>query len=98
MRKHGVGHHSSVEETLAWVVPGPPFPFGFGTAQTITQGQTKTLASSDVAIIFSTIGGGQATATADMIAPLFIGQEWTFSWSSGATCRRRRPSSRRLAS
>ena len=79
MRKHGVGHHSPIEETLAWITPGPP-PEGFPTAQTITQGQTKTLRVTDAAIIFDTSAGAQATATADMITPLFIGQEWTFSW------------------
>jgi len=79
MRGHANGHHAAIEETLAWVTPSPS-PSGSGTAQTITEGQTKTLRNTDVAVIFDTSGGGQATATADMIAPSFIGQEWTFSW------------------
>ena len=49
-----------------------------GTSVTITSGQTKTLLATDTAIIFDTSGG--TTATADMIAPSYIGQTWTFSW------------------
>lgn len=49
-----------------------------GTSVTITSGQTTTLLATDTAIIFDTSGG--TTATADMIAPSYIGQTWTFSW------------------
>ena len=66
-----------------WV---PSFgPSGIETAHTIHEGETYTLIPTDVAIIFDTSGGPQATATADMLGPSitdpwYIGREWLFSW------------------
>ena len=48
------------------------------TAVTISSGQTTSLINTDTAIRFDTSGG--TTATADMIAPSFVGQRWSFYW------------------
>jgi hypothetical protein len=50
-----------------------------GTAPpAVVSGATYTLSSSDAVIRFDTTGG--TTATAQMIAPSYIGQRWVFYW------------------
>ena len=51
---------------------------GAETAVTIDSGATTSLLATDTAIRFDTTGG--TTATAQMIAPSYIGQKWTFYW------------------
>jgi hypothetical protein len=49
-----------------------------GTSATVVSGQTYNLLATDTVIRFDTTGG--TTATADMIAPSYIGQRITFYW------------------
>ena len=51
---------------------------GGQTAATVVSGETHTLLPTDTAIRFDTTGG--TTATADMVAPFYIGQRVTFYW------------------
>ena len=53
---------------------------GVKTAATVVSGQTYNLLTTDAVIRFDTSGG--TTATANMIAPAYIGQQVTFYWWS----------------
>ena len=78
MRTYANGHNSDPVETLAMLARGGGGSVPIGTAATVISGQTYTLLPTDTVIRFDTSGG--ATATANMVAALYIGQRVTFYW------------------